>query len=352
MARSTTPSKTIILTDIVPTVRFAGIDFHKHSFMVTLGDVDGQVILQQRVPSNPDATVSFFAPFAGISCAIENCRANEWFVEVLKEVGCKVSIANTYAVKLITESRRKTDKIDSKILMELLAKGFLPTCYQPTREERVLKERLNYRVHLLNSRTQYVNKAHALLDKESKGSKLRSRKDRAQADSEHLSPERQFLFSKYCDIIDQFELAIAAEDRWIEQTAKTIPDATRLRTAPGVGAITALLFIAEVGEIGRFKRASCVSAYFGLVPRLYESSNTKRLGPITKQGSRIMRRILIQAAWVAIRKSPELRHKYTSIMRRRGKSIAIVAIARKLVEICFCILRDKTSFDHTKLTLG
>lgn len=220
MARSTTLSRALIPTDIISAVKFAGIDFHKHSFVVTLGNADGKPLLQQRISSNSESVVSFFVQFPGISCAIENCRANEWFVETLKEIGCIVFISNTYAVKLITESRRKTDKIDSKILMELLAKGFLPLCYQPTREERILKERLKYRLHLLNSRTQYVNKAHALLDKENNGSKLRSRKDRAQADGDRLSPERKFLFDRYCNVIDHFESAIAAEDRWIDQTAK------------------------------------------------------------------------------------------------------------------------------------
>jgi transposase len=90
----------------------------------------------------------------------------------------------------------------------------------------------------------------------------------------------------------------------------------------------------------------------GLVPRLYSTSDTKRMGAITKQGPSIVRWILVQDAWVAVSKCTALRYKYLNISKRRGKKVAIIAIARMLAEIAYRILRDKTEFDEKMLTLG
>lgn len=152
MGKSTTSRKRIIAecsADIADSVVFAGIDYHKKHSVITLGDKDGTRIWQEKIFNDRETIISFFKRFpAGVSCAIENTRATEWFIELLKEIGLKVHVSNTYAVKLITESRCKNDKIDSRVLMELLAKGFLPLCYQPSREERLLKEQLKWRIHL------------------------------------------------------------------------------------------------------------------------------------------------------------------------------------------------------------
>lgn len=132
MSRNTTKSETQAM--------FAGIDYHKKFSVVTLGDKDGRPILQEKVPSDAEAVTKFFAGRNGLVCAIENCRGNEWIVELLKSLGCEVRVANTYAVRLIADSRCKNDKIDSRILMELVSRNYLPVCYQPTEEERLLRE--------------------------------------------------------------------------------------------------------------------------------------------------------------------------------------------------------------------
>jgi len=334
-------------------VHFAGIDFHKKFSVVTLGDADGKQVLHEKLSNEVKTIEKFFAPYAGISCAIENCRGSEWFVELLKQLGLRIHVSNTYAVKLISESRCKTDKIDSRILMELLAKGFLPTIYQPSRDERLLRERLRWRVRLVRSRTQYRNRAHALLDKEHMGCKLDSRKSREAAGGQSgLSIERSDLFNKHVEVMEFFELEIGREDQWVVEESRKNPDAQRLKTIPGIGDISALMLIAELGDISRFKKARNVSGYLGLVPRLYSSSETRRLGSITKQGPSILRWLLVQDAWAAIKKSEQIRYKFMSISKRRGKKVAIIAIARTLAEVSYRVLRDKTTFDPSLLTLG
>lgn len=332
---------------------FAGIDYHKKSFTVTLGDSDGEVVFQDEFPSDIDTVFNFFRTRPGLVCAIETCRGNEWFIDTLKQCGCEVRVANTRGVRLIAESRCKNDKADSRVLMELVSRNYLPVCYQPTLEERLLREQVRFRTKLVRSRTQYKNIAHALMDKENKGRKLGSRKKRTNAkECAGLHPERQVRLNKSLEVIEYFDAAVDKQDQELIAVAADNPDVDRLTTIPGIGTISALLLIAELGDISRFRKAKNVASYFGLVPTLYASSDVRRLGRITKQGSGLMRRILVQDSWMAIRRSPALRIRYNRILKRRGKRVAIVAIARMLVEIAYRILRDKTEYKEELLTLG
>jgi len=333
---------------------FAGIDYHKKFSVITLGDADGKVLEQIKLPNEEKKLRQFFLRHAQVVCAIESCRGYEWYLKLLADLGLTVHVANTYAVRLIADSRCKTDKIDSRILMELLAKGFLPTCYQPTQAERQLRERLKWRVSIVRSRTKYKNKAHAVMDKENKPGNLDSRKARriAKHRDDQLSLPRQYLLDQNIDVVEYFDRKVKAEDAWIEEVAANSPDAQRLKSIPGIGDMAALMLIAEFGDVSRFKKAKNASAYLGLVPRVYATSDTRRIGRITKTGSGILRWLLVQDAWGAIRTCSAFRIRYNRIMKRRGKHIAIVAIARMLAEIAYRVLRDQTSFDETKLALG
>lgn len=333
---------------------FAGIDYHKKFSVVTLGDANGKVLEQVKIANDEKALRQFFRKHPEVVCAIESCRGYEWYLQLLTDLGRTVHVANTYAVRLIADSRCKTDKIDSRILMELLAKGFLPTCYQPTQAERMLRERLKWRISVVRSRTKYKNKAHSLMDKENKPGCLDSRKSRrdARCRDAQLSPVRQELLDKHLDVIEFFDRKTDAEDAWIAEVAASNPVAQRLKSIPGIGDVSALMLMAEYGDVSRFKKAVNASAYLGLVPRVYATSDTRKIGRITKTGSSIVRWALVQASWTAIRECAAFRTRYNRIMKRRGKHIAIVAIARMLAEIAYRILRDGTTFDESKLALG
>jgi len=332
---------------------FAGIDFHKRFSVVTLGDADGKVLTQERLESDPHQIRKFFLRHGPLTCAIENCRGNEWFIETVKGCGCEVKVSNTHTVRLIADSTKKNDKIDSKFLMELLAKDYLPTCYQPSQEERLLREKLRWRTKLMRSRTQYKNTAHALMDKENRDGAVHSSRQRKKLSKKgRLTEERQERLKKNLEVIEFFDKRVNNEDADLDELAKQNQDVIRLKTIPGVGNISALMLVAEIGDVNRFKKAKQIGGYFGLVPRLYASSDVHYLGHITKRGCGLMRRLLVQDAWMAIRVSKAFRQRYSSIMKRRGKKVAIIAIARMIAEIAYRILKDKTAFDEKKVTLG
>jgi len=345
MGRFTTPKSE---------VTFAGIDFHKRFSVVALGDKDGTMAAKQQKLINDEQQIrEFFAPYAGIHCAVESCRGYEWFVDLLKSIGLQVTVCDPRRIKLIAETYTKTDKRDARVLMELVAKGFLPACYQPTAEERALREQLRWRVQLMKTSTRHKLSIHALLDKENKGcADPFTLKGRQYLEAVSLTETRRALINKHLKVIDFIQEQLDVEFRWISQEVKNRAAAQLLLTIPGIGAISAMMILAELGDVTRFRKAEQVAAYLGLVPSENSSGDKRRLGGITKQGSKLLRWLLIQDAWQAIRVDPGLELRFKKVCARKGKQVAIVAVARKLSEIAFCVLRDQKPYDAKRLAAG
>lgn len=337
----------------IATTDYVGIDYHKSTIALTLGDKQGRVLDQVNLHNHTELIRDFFGQFAKLQCVVESCRGYEWLVDMLQDMGHTVHVGDSRSIKLIAHSRCKTDKVDSRILMELLAIGYLPTTYIPTAKEREYRDLLRHRSSLVRTATRSKLRVHALLDKENKGIRFPfSREGRRQLEELELSPSRRQILERELDVIDFVEEHAHRQQLRIHLLASYEPEVPRLRKIPGFDVLMATSFLAEVGDVRRFKNADQVAAYLGLVPRVYSSGNTKRCGRITKTGSKFMRWMLVQAAWAAIKTSDNLRHRFAVIARRRGQKVAIVAIARKLATIAFRILRDKSDYMEEKLDAG
>jgi transposase len=237
--------------------------------------------------------------------------------------------------------------------MELLAKDYLPKCYQPTHQERTLRELVRHRAQLVRTSVKHKLRVHAHIDKENKGiSNPFTLQGRRKLREIELSPARRQQVDDELEIIDFLELKIAEQDAKVKYVARSNPDVALLRTMPGFEVLTSIAFLAEVGDIDRFKKADQVAAFLGLVPRVYSSGNVRRNGRITKCGSKLMRWMLVQSAWSAINASPNLRRCYASIAKRKGEKIAIVAVARKLATIGYHVLKERMEFDESMLDAG
>jgi transposase len=237
--------------------------------------------------------------------------------------------------------------------MELLAKGFLPTTYIPSASERKYRELLRHRSSLVRTATRSKLRIHALLDKENKGIRFPfSGAGRKQLQEVELSEHRKEMLEHELSMVDFAEERAHEQELLIRRLASREPDVARLRTIPGFDVLMSLAFIAEIGDVRRFKNADQVAAYIGLVPRVYSSGGVRRCGRLTKTGSKFMRWMLVQSAWAAIKSSPNLRARFSSIGRRRGQKVAIVAIARKLATIGFRVLRDKSEYKEEMLDAG
>lgn len=333
--------------------KFAGIDFHKRTSVVAIGDAQGNLLQQVTLINDERIIREYFTDFAGLECVIESCRGYEWLVEILEDLGHTVHMGDSRSIKLIAVTRCKTDKIDSKILMELLAKQFLPTCYQPSAGERLLRELVRHRAQLVRTAVKHKLRVHANLAKENKCIHAPfSLKGRQQLRETKLTEPRRQKVDDDLEVIDFLELKIAEQDAKVKYIARSNPDVALLKTIPGFEVLTSIAFIAEVGDITRFRKANQVAAFLGLAPRVYSSGDTRRNGRITKCGSKLMRWMLVQSAWAAVHSSPNLRASFAQISRRRGQKPAIVAIARKLATIAYHVLKEKAAFNERMLDAG
>lgn len=234
-------------------------------------------------------------------------------------------------------ARIKHDKLDSKILAELLRTGFLAEAWIAPREVRQKRQLLRYRAHTVRWATRAKNAVHGIVNRNG-----------VQAPVESLfGPKgRAFLKEVVLPELDRWEVEgqlarlellgkqIRELDREIRQRVKAEPAAQALEMIPGIGPFIALLLVAEIGEIERFPTAKHLASYTGLVPSLYASGEHRWGGPITKQGSGLLRWALVQAAHTAAQ-SPKFMGFYERQRERHGTAKAIVALARKLAVISY-----------------
>jgi transposase len=227
--------------------------------------------------------------------------------------------------KAIASARLKNDKVDAAILAQLLRADLLPEAWIAPPQVRALRALLRHRIQLVRLRTLLGNRIHAIAADHGY-----DRPGRAWLASLDLPPAARQVIGDDLALIDALAGPIAALDEQARQRAKAEPGVKALTQLPGVGEFTALVILAETGDIARFGSARKLAAWAGLTPTIRGSDRTIRHGHISKQGSAWLRWALGQAAQTA-KRSPEFAATYQAIAARRGKQIATTAIARKLL---------------------
>jgi transposase len=267
----------------------------------------------------------------------------EWLAEVLEDAGYELHLAHPLRTKAIASARVKTDAVDARTLAHLLRADLLPEAYVAPRELRDLRDLLRHRVALTRMRAALKNRVGAIL---AKHGIQRPYSDlfgpagtRFLTEVELRADPRQRLDSMLSLIAD-FTREIDATSAEIDRRARQDPYVTVLCQIRGIGRYTALLVIAEIGDITRFPDARHLCAWAGLTPTVRSSDGKARLGHISHQGSPALRWALVEAAQHAARGGGPLRDSYERIAKRRGKSVAKVAVARKILTLCFYGLRD------------
>jgi len=249
-------------------------------------------------------------------------------------------------VKSATQTA-KTDKLDARTLAKLFAAGFLPEVWTPDEQTRVLRRRISRRAQLVRQRTREKNQVHAIL--------IRNLKQRSPATDLFGVAGRRWLAALQLPAderemveaclrgIDFLDREVAAIERALAELVLASPELRRLLTLPGVNFVTACALLAAIGDVRRFPTAGHLVSYLGLDPRVRQSgSEPARHGRISKQGPGEARHVLVEAAWHAARTTGPLRAFHERVASRRGRNVATVAVARKLVVIAWHMLsRDE-----------
>ena len=321
-----------------------GIDLHRKRSHVVVLDGSGRRLLSRRIVNDPATFLELLAEIDGESnIALEATYGWEWLADVLEDAGYEFHLAHPLRTRAIAAARVKTDSVDATTLAQLLRADLLPEAYVAPRELRDLRGVLRHRIALTQMRSALKNRVHALIAAhgvQDDHADLFGVGGLAFLDALELrDPPRQKLDS-LLSLIRDFDREIDRASLEIEARAKADDRVAVLSQIRGIGRYTAMLVIAEVGDVDRFPTARKLCAWSGLTPTVRSSDGKARLGHITRQGSRPLRWALVEAAQHNVRGAGPLRDDYERISKRRGKKIAKVAVARKILTLCYYGLRD------------
>jgi transposase len=256
----------------------------------------------------------------------------------------------------IRQARAKTDRLDARTLARLLWAGELDAVWMPDERCRVMRRRLARREQLVRSRSRAKNEIHAVLMRRLRGrppvADLFGVKGRRWLRELELPVEEAETLESALRHIEFLDQEITAVERLIAREALRSPDARRLLTVPGVNVICAATFLAAIGDIRRFRGSRQLVAYLGLDPRVRQSgTEPARSGRISKRGSASVRWALVEAAASVVRQPGPLRAFYERLRARRGHGKAVVAVARKLAALFWCLLSRGEDYAHQQPSL-
>lgn len=336
-----------------------GLDLHKRESQLCILGADGE-IAEQRIVTSRERFTTVLGERPPARVLLEASTESEWVARHLETLGHTVVVADpNFMPMYATRSRRvKTDKRDARTLAEACRLGAYRPAHRLSDAQRHVRAELAVREALVRTRTRYLALVKAFVRRD--GLRLPS------SDAEHVParleallltrPEASILARETAPLIRALTLLnqeIAAADQGIVAIRRDDPVVARLTTVPGVGPLTATAFVATVDDVGRFASAHQLEAYLGLVPSERSSGETQRRGRITKAGNVRLRWLLVEAAWRLLRSRSDetavLRAWAERLALRRGKRIAVVALARRLAGILYAMWRDAAPYNARRL---
>lgn len=326
---------------------YIGVDLHKKTCYVTVMNLDGKIKKQTEISTEADAVSKFFKRYPDIPVAVESTMNWIPFYENLESLGCQVSLSNPLRTKAIASARIKNDKVDSRVLADLLRTNLLPTAYIQPRPIRDLKELVRERAHFVQMRTQIKNKIHSILFKTNNRhefSNLYGKAGMTWLQALELRDVYRQEMDRYIITLEHLNGQVDKISSIIEDTAKLDYDCKLLMTIPGISYYSALMIKSEIGDISRFGNAAKLCSYAGLIPSTYASADKIRTGRITKRGSKWLRKTLVDAITSGSRHQNVIAATYRRLKRNKGTGKAKVAAARKLCTIIFAMLTDQQPF--------
>ena len=321
---------------------YVGIDVHRKRSQVAVIDQDGEVLANRNVPNGVQPILAVIGGLPpGTPAAFEAAFGWGWLVELLEGYGFDPHLVHPLQCKAIASARLKNDKVDAAILAQLLRADLLPEAWIAPPPVRQLRALLRHRAQLVRLRTLLRNRIHAVLADHGhdRPGGCWSGTGRAWLASLQLPAVSRAVIEDDLALIDALQVPIDRLDWEVRQRARAEPAVKVLTQLPGIGPFTALVILAETGDVRRFGSARKLSAWAGLTPTVRGSDRTVRHGHISKQGSAWLRWILCEAAQTA-KRHPDFAASYQAIARRRGKKIATTAIARKLLARAWHLLAD------------
>jgi transposase len=318
-----------------------GLDVHKNSVFATVMSYGGEVV-EKRKLSNEEV-ISFLGRYPIDKVAMESSTSIVPIYRALRAKGYTLLVSHPKKTRLIAESRIKTDRVDSWALTELTRLNALPLSYVPPDNIAALREKVRRRAYLVRMRSKLRVKIRTQLTINGIQPPTEHGLFTAK-NAEWLHSQQLESVESYLPIIQSLDVQIGKLSKELQALAPQDPDVRLLMTIPGVGYYSALLVKSEIGEISRFSDGEKLCSYAGLVPSISSSGAYTRRGSITKEGSRWLRWIMVECVHIHIKYDTSITRSYHAIAQRKGKSLAKVAAARRLLMCCYSVLRNRQPY--------
>ncbi len=284
-----------------------------------------------------------------VRVGMEATGYSRWFERLLAELGFELWMGDPAEIKAKRVKKQKFDREDARLLLRLMREDNFPRVWVPSPENRDLRQLLWHRHRLVQMRTRIMNQLQALAMNEGYRWRKKLFSERGRAELEKLplgfwaSRRRQELL----ELLDRMNPTIEKLTAAVEQEARKRPEVLRLMTHPGVGPLTALAYVLIIGTPTRFPRGKQIGTYVGMIPSEDSSAGKQRLGHISKQGSSLLRFLLVEAAQAAARIHPDWRRRYVHLAMRRHKNIAKVAMGRRMAIQLYWMWRNGCEYSQS-----
>jgi transposase len=325
--------------------QFIGLDIHRKFIQVCVMDQMGLVSEERRLElREPEQVRQFFAGFdpQASEAVMEATIGWMWLADLLEDLGIEVHLAHMQGVRLIAESRRKTDRIDARVLADLLRTNFLPEAYlapPSVREDRMV---LRHRQALVASRTAAKNRVHALLARYNvhlPQSDIFGVQGRKALKALELTAEAARIRDDGLELIEYLTARLKLVDKRLYGRLAGDPRVGWLMSIPGIGKLSAHYLLAEIGTIERFLSPSRLASYCGLCSSTEQSADKVRHGRVWG-GRSLLKWTLVEAAHTAVKRDSYFARVFQRVARRRGTGRAYVAVARKMACIIWQMLKE------------
>lgn len=328
-------------------MKYVGLDISQRWIFVCILNAQGKVVKEFKVANDGSQLLERLDGMKGpLSICYEASCGYGHLHDQLKRLARRILVAHPGRLRLIFQSRQKNDRVDARKLATLLFLDQVPTVHVPSLDIRAWRSLIEFRNRLVAKRTRAKNGLRAICRTHGVrvvgGKRLWSKKARPQLAAlqfphESAALERDLLVDELNGLDDR----IKRVERELNARVEKHPGVMLLRSIPGVGPRTAEAFVAYVDRPERFRKSKKVGAYFGVVPCQDQSGNFNRLGHITREGPSCVRRLITEAAWQGVQRSPRIRAYFDRILRKdpQRRKIALVATAHYLLRVMHAMLR-------------
>jgi transposase len=335
-------------------VRFVGLDIGKWKCRAAIMNQEGLILDEFTFTNNHEGIENLTAKLTLQDRVVMESTGSVWtnLYDHLDDRHIHVSLANPLKTKAIASAKIKSDKVDARILAHLLRSNLVAESYVPSKPLREIRALIRHRVAIVKIRTMVKNQVHAIVDKHGfscEYSDMFGKRGIEWLRDLELPYLDRLILDNHLTHLESLNQQTDRVDEEIHSKACEDKDVSLLLSLTGVDVYSALLIRSEIGCISRFPDYKKLVSWAGLAPSLHQSGSVEYHGNITKQGSRMLRWIMVEAATVAVNHDPRMRSFYERIKHRRGSQKAIIAVANKMLKITWFMLTRREPYESRNM---